>query len=24
MQVPSAEWLYTRVQVGTPVFIISS
>jgi lipoprotein-anchoring transpeptidase ErfK/SrfK len=22
MQVPSAEWLYTRVQVGTPVFII--
>jgi lipoprotein-anchoring transpeptidase ErfK/SrfK len=24
MQVPSAEWLYTRVQVGTPVFIIPS
>ena len=22
MQVPSAEWLYTRVRVGTPVFII--
>jgi lipoprotein-anchoring transpeptidase ErfK/SrfK len=22
MQVPSAEWLFTRVQVGTPVFII--
>jgi lipoprotein-anchoring transpeptidase ErfK/SrfK len=22
MQVPSAEWLYQRVQVGTPVFII--
>jgi len=22
MQVPSAEWLYTRVQVGTPVFIV--
>jgi L,D-transpeptidase ErfK/SrfK len=24
MQVPDAEWLYTRVQVGTPVFIIPS
>jgi len=24
MQVPSAEWLFTRVQVGTPVFIIPS
>ncbi|HEX3455674.1 MAG TPA: L,D-transpeptidase family protein [Gaiellaceae bacterium] len=24
MQVPSAEWLYNRVQVGTPVFIISA
>jgi lipoprotein-anchoring transpeptidase ErfK/SrfK len=24
MQVPSAEWLYKRVQVGTPVFIVSS
>jgi lipoprotein-anchoring transpeptidase ErfK/SrfK len=24
MQVPSAEWLYQRVQVGTPVFIIAS
>jgi lipoprotein-anchoring transpeptidase ErfK/SrfK len=24
MQVPSAEWLYNRVQVGTPVFIIST
>lgn len=24
MQVPSAEWLYQRVQVGTPVFIIPS
>jgi lipoprotein-anchoring transpeptidase ErfK/SrfK len=24
MQVPSAEWLYTRVRVGTPVFIISA
>ena len=24
MQVPDAEWLYPRVRVGTPVFIISS
>jgi len=24
MQVPSAEWLYNRVKVGTPVFIISA
>ena len=24
MQVPSAEWLYNRVRVGTPVFIIPS
>lgn len=24
MQVPSAEWLYQRVRVGTPVFIIPS
>jgi len=24
MQIPSAEWLYQRVQVGTPVFIIAS
>ncbi|HEU5215383.1 MAG TPA: L,D-transpeptidase family protein [Gaiellaceae bacterium] len=24
MQVPSAEWLFNRVQVGTPVFIIAS
>jgi lipoprotein-anchoring transpeptidase ErfK/SrfK len=24
MQVPDAEWLYKRVRVGTPVFIISS
>ena len=24
MQVPDAEWLYRRVRVGTPVFIISS
>jgi lipoprotein-anchoring transpeptidase ErfK/SrfK len=24
MLVPSAEWLYSRVQVGTPVFIIAS
>ncbi len=24
MQIPSAEWLYQRVQVGTPVFIIPS
>jgi lipoprotein-anchoring transpeptidase ErfK/SrfK len=24
MQVPSAEWLYQRVQIGTPVFIIAS
>jgi lipoprotein-anchoring transpeptidase ErfK/SrfK len=24
MQVPDAEWLYVRVQVGTPVFIIAS
>jgi L,D-transpeptidase ErfK/SrfK len=24
MQVPSAEWLFNRVQVGTPVFIIPS
>ena len=24
MQVPSAEWLYNRVQVGTPVFIIAA
>jgi lipoprotein-anchoring transpeptidase ErfK/SrfK len=24
MQVPDAEWLYSRVRVGTPVFIISS
>jgi L,D-transpeptidase ErfK/SrfK len=24
MQVPSAEWLFTRVQIGTPVFIIPS
>jgi lipoprotein-anchoring transpeptidase ErfK/SrfK len=23
MQVPDAEWLYSRVQVGTPVFIVS-
>ncbi|MGH3008766.1 MAG: L,D-transpeptidase family protein [Gaiellaceae bacterium] len=23
MQVPNAEWLYTRVRVGTPVFIVS-
>jgi len=22
MQIPSAEWLYNRVRVGTPVFII--
>ena len=22
MQIPAAEWLYTRVQIGTPVFII--
>ena len=24
MQVPSAEWLYNRVRVGTPVFIVPS
>jgi lipoprotein-anchoring transpeptidase ErfK/SrfK len=24
MQVPSAEWLFTRVRVGTPVFIVAS
>ena len=24
MQVPSAEWLFNRVQIGTPVFIIPS
>ncbi len=24
MQVPSAEWLFNRVQIGTPVFIIAS
>jgi lipoprotein-anchoring transpeptidase ErfK/SrfK len=24
MQVPDAEWLYSRVKVGTPVFIIAS
>jgi lipoprotein-anchoring transpeptidase ErfK/SrfK len=24
MQIPSAEWLYTHVQIGTPVFIIPS
>jgi lipoprotein-anchoring transpeptidase ErfK/SrfK len=24
MQVPAAEWLFTRVQIGTPVFIIAS
>jgi lipoprotein-anchoring transpeptidase ErfK/SrfK len=24
MQVPSAEWLYNRVRIGTPVFIIPS
>jgi lipoprotein-anchoring transpeptidase ErfK/SrfK len=24
MQIPSAEWLYNRVRVGTPVFIIPS
>jgi lipoprotein-anchoring transpeptidase ErfK/SrfK len=24
MQVPDAEWLFTRVQIGTPVFIIPS
>jgi lipoprotein-anchoring transpeptidase ErfK/SrfK len=24
MQIPAAEWLYTRVQIGTPVFIIPS
>jgi lipoprotein-anchoring transpeptidase ErfK/SrfK len=24
MQVPSAEWLYNRVRVGTPVFIIAA
>ena len=24
MQIPSAEWLYNRVRIGTPVFIISS
>jgi lipoprotein-anchoring transpeptidase ErfK/SrfK len=24
MQVPSAEWLYNRVRIGTPVFIISA
>jgi lipoprotein-anchoring transpeptidase ErfK/SrfK len=24
MQIPSAEWLYTRVRIGTPVFIIPS
>ena len=24
MQVPDAEWLYSRVHVGTPVFIIAS
>jgi lipoprotein-anchoring transpeptidase ErfK/SrfK len=24
MQIPSAEWLFSRVQIGTPVFIIPS
>jgi lipoprotein-anchoring transpeptidase ErfK/SrfK len=24
MQVPSAEWLFTRVRIGTPVFIVAS
>jgi L,D-transpeptidase ErfK/SrfK len=24
MQIPSAEWLYNRVSIGTPVFIISA
>ena len=24
MQIPAAEWLYSRVQIGTPVFIIPS
>jgi lipoprotein-anchoring transpeptidase ErfK/SrfK len=24
MQIPSAEWLFTRVQIGTPVFIVSA
>jgi lipoprotein-anchoring transpeptidase ErfK/SrfK len=24
MQIPAAEWLFTRVQIGTPVFIIPS
>jgi lipoprotein-anchoring transpeptidase ErfK/SrfK len=24
MQIPAAEWLYNRVQIGTPVFIIPS
>ena len=24
MQIPSAEWLFTRVRIGTPVFIIPS
>jgi L,D-transpeptidase ErfK/SrfK len=24
MQIPSAEWLFNRVQIGTPVFIIPS
>ena len=24
MQVPDAEWLFTRVQIGTPVFIVPS
>ena len=24
MQVPSAEWLFTRVRVGTPVFIVAA
>jgi len=22
MQIPSAEWLFTRVRIGTPVFIV--
>jgi L,D-transpeptidase ErfK/SrfK len=24
MQIPSAEWLYNRVRIGTPVFIIAA
>jgi len=24
MEVPSAEWLFTRVRIGTPVFIVPS